>query len=331
MILVPVIGLVQVGDQAIADRYSYSSYIGLFVMAAWGVAEVAGRWKSARIATAAAMAVCLLACMAVTRYQLQYWQNCEALLLHALDLYPRNHIALANLGVLKWERNDHEGAMKEWRASLDVAPQFADVHSNLGLALWYAGKKEEAVAELGEALAIQPNHVAARGNMALVFTQLGHPELAVAQLRAVLQMDPDRYGAASELGRIYMSQGKIREALEMWEYVLQRQPDDVLTLNRAAWFLATSPTASLRDGNRAVALAERAAGLCPSPEPAVLDTLAAAYAEVGRFDDAVNTATEALQLLSKTMPTPFADALRERLQKYRHALPLRDTRADGNQ
>ena len=325
-ILVPVIGLVQVGDQAISDRYSYASYIGLFVMVAWGVAEVARRWRSARIAAAAAAAVGLLVCVGITRHQLQYWQNSDALYLHALDIYPRNHIAHANLGVLKWERNDHEGAVQEWREALDIAPRFADVHSNLGLALWYANKKEEAVAHLQEALAIQPTHVAARGNMALVLRQLGRPDLAVTQLQEVLQLDPDRYGAAAELARIYLTQGKIREALPMWFYVLQWQPNDVLTLNNAAWWLAASPDDTIRNGPLAVQLAEHAAGVCPSPEPIVLDTLAAAYAEVGRFDDAVRVAYMALTVASQKGQSPFTEALRARIKFYSQRKPMRDTR-----
>jgi tetratricopeptide (TPR) repeat protein len=325
-ILVPVIGLVQVGDQAIADRYSYASYIGLFVMVAWSVAELVTRWRSARIATAVVVAVALVACVGKTQHQLQFWQNSEALLLHALELYPRNHIAHANLGVLKWERNDHDGAVKEWREALDIAPQFADVHSNLGLALWYANQRQEALQHLDRALAIQPNHVAARGNLALVFTQLGRPELAVPQLQQVLQLDPDRYGAAGELGRIYMSQGKIREALEMWGYVIQRQPNDVLTLNLAAWWLATSPDDSLRNGTLAVQLAERAVQLCPAPEPAVLDTLAAAYAEAGRYDDAVRAVEMASTVALQKGSSPFTDAMRARRELYRNKKPMRDNR-----
>jgi tetratricopeptide (TPR) repeat protein len=295
-------------------------------MLAWGIAEATRRWRSARIAATVAAVVGLLVCVGITRNQLQYWQNSEALLRHALDIYPTNHIAHANLGVLKWDRNDREGAMKEWRDALAAAPKFADVHSNLGLALWYADKKEEALSHLLEALAIQPTHVAARGNLALIFSQQGRPDLAITQLQQVLQLDPDRIGAAAELGRIYMTQGKIREALGMWFYVLDRQPNDVLTLNDAAWWLATSPDDTIRNGPLAVQMAERAAKVCPGPEPLVLDTVAAAYAEVGRFDDAVRVAYTALTLASQKGQSPFTEALRARVKLYNQKKPMRDVR-----
>ena len=165
----------------------------------------------------------------------------------------------------------------------------------------------------------------------LVLEQLGRLELAEKELRTVLQLDPERAEVAARLGKILMKQGRIREALEMWDTApRQRQPNDVLTLNLAAWYLATSPDAALRNGKQAVEFAERAARLCKSAEPTILDTLAAAYAEAGRFDDAIRTEEKALELPSRKGQDKFDKELRNRLKQYQQGKPFRELRDPGS-
>jgi len=125
---------------------------------------------------------------------------------------------------------------------------------------------------------------------------------------------------------LHHEQGKTAEALVQWRLVLRAQPDDVGVQTQAAWALATSPAVSVRNGEEAVALAERAVRLSGGREPSILDALAAAYAEVGRFPDAVRTAERALDLARQQGNAELAVALDARLALYRSRAPFRETR-----
>jgi spermidine synthase len=145
-----------------------------------------------------------------------------------------------------------------------------------------------------------------------------------------LELEPDHLGARQNLGVALDEQGKTREALEQWRDVLRRQPDQVAILNRCAWILATDPEASIRNGVEATVLAERAVRQIQGRDPAILETLAAAYAESGRFVEAVQTAQTAVNQAEAQGNTALAETLRQRVDLYRAGTPWRAPRNSGD-
>jgi len=257
--LAPVIGIVQVGLQSMADRYTYVPLVGLFIAIVWGAGDAAallprGRWVAAAVGGAA-----LAACGVMTMIQAGYWTD-------SVTLFER---------------------------SIAVTEGNSVMHNNLGGVLWRAGQYDKAAAHFSEAVRINPAYAEARTGLA-----------------AALLGGGDAAGAAREY----------REAL-------RTRPDMLDSMNALAWILATHPDPRVRSGAEAVGLAERAVELAATDEaalPVALDTLAAAYAEVGRFDDAADTVQMALDLVEAThAPAPVA-AIRSHLELYRAKKPCRD-------
>jgi Flp pilus assembly protein TadD len=153
----------------------------------------------------------------------------------------------------------------------------------------------------------------------------GKLDEALAAFQKVLELKPDDPAARHNLGVLLYRHGRISEAIVQWHELLRLQPDNIPILLRLAWTLATSPEASVRNGREAVALAERAARLTRGRDATILDSLAAAYAEAGRFSDAVQTAEQALALASSQNNAAHADALRARIKLYQLGSPYRDT------
>jgi Flp pilus assembly protein TadD len=140
-----------------------------------------------------------------------------------------------------------------------------------------------------------------------------------------LQIHPDNIGARNGLGFIFFKQGRAGEAEAEFRKVLELQSNNVEAQNNLAWILATCPGASLRNGTRAVELAQRANQLSAGSNPAILATLAAAYAEVGSFSQAVATANEALKFVESSTNTIVTDALRAQISCYEKNAPFRDS------
>jgi Tfp pilus assembly protein PilF len=255
--LVPVIGLVQVGIQAMADRYSYIPFIGLFVMAVWGVKDFAGGGRQARLGLGVAATAALAACITVSRPQLRYWRNSEALWRHAADVTTDNHLTNIRLSYILLDEGKIEEAMAHFNREFRVRPNFGD----------------------------------------------GHYQLAVALAR----------------------QGRIRESIAQYREALRFQPDLPDALNNLAWLLATSRDAGNRDGAEAVRLAEHACELTHYQETVLVGTLAAAYAEVGRFDDAIATAQRACALASASGQPDLLKRNQELLALYRAHQPYHET------
>jgi spermidine synthase len=184
-----------------------------------------------------------------------------------------------------------DSAIAHCQKALEIKPDFAEAHCNLGGALFGRGEVDSAIAHYQKALRIRPDLVQARHNLDVIL---------------------------AERERIRKNLAQQREALRL-------QPKDTALLNNIAWMLATNPNASVRNGADAVELTERALKLSGGNQPAILDTLAAAYAEVGRFSEAVATARKALDLATQQNKRPLADALRTRIALYGTGKPYRQT------
>ena len=289
--LVPVIGLVQVGEQAMADRYTYVPLIGVFVMGVWGLGELVGGRQWVRMGAAGLAGLVLMGCMVCTRSQVGHWENGVRLFKHALE----------------------------------VTRGSALVHNNLGVALMGRGRIEEAIAHYQEALRLRPGYATAHNNLGLAFLERGRPVEAIAQYRKALVIEPENAALHTNLGDALMAQGEAKEALVHFQEALRIEPNDPRPYNNLAWIRATHPDPRLRDGKEAVDLAERACGLWGGNHPNLLDTLAAAYAEEGRFVEAVATAEKALA--ASTGLNDLASEIEGRLEGYKAGRPFRESRA----
>lgn len=424
--LVPVIGLVKVGVQSIADRYLYIPSIGLFVLLAWGVADLTAGWARRTLPLAAGAAAVLTACALATGRQLLYWLDTESLFRHTLAVTQGNYLACNSLGFFFAQQGQHGLAKQCYQSAIEIAPNYAgarnnlgatlvhqqqyeeaiatlegalsidpqsaETHSNLGAALFCVGKTGEAIEHLRQAIHLKPEHalahfnlgnallernqwaeaaeefrltialnpryVEAHQNLALALAKQGKPDEAVAQFREVLRLQPNHQPAWVQVGLARVKQGRLAEAVEAFSAAVRLKPDDPEAqchlaaalaaqhqageavahyrealkllpnfpeaLNNLAWILAAHPDPAVRNGGEAIDLAERACKLTDYKQPLMVGTLAAAYAEAGRFAEAVTAAEKARILAEHANQMELADRNRALLELYRSGQPARD-------
>jgi protein O-mannosyl-transferase len=289
-VLVPMIGIVQAGDQAMADRFAYVPLIGLFIMVAWGGADLAAGRGGRDIGMKAASVLALVACVLLTSRQLPHWQNTVALFRHALAVTPDNAIARLVLGA----------------------------------GLQSQGQKEQALAEYRAAVALEPSVTRAYYNMAVLLQTQGKWAEAAEQHELFLRGNPAHYDSHFYLAEILQRLDRGKEAVSHLREALRIKPDAVEALNNLAWALATSHDSEVRNGAEAVRLAERACELTRYETIMLVGTLAAAYAEAGRFADAVTAAEQACALASKANDSALLGKNQELLQLYRAGRPYHE-------
>jgi tetratricopeptide (TPR) repeat protein len=240
----------------------------------------------------------------------------------ALRIIPDFAGAHYNLGTALLQKDNVDEAIAHFQMVLQIKPDFAEAHYNLGNALLKMGKVDEAISHFQKALQIIPDYAKAHNNLGTALLQKGKVDEAISHFQKALQIIPDYAKAHNNLGNALLQKGKVDEAISHYQKALQINPDYAEAQNNLAWVLATCPQASLRNGNKAVELALRANQLAGDGNPAVLGTLAAAYAEAGRFPEAVATAQRALQLAGTQSNTGLADVLRSQMKLYQAGLPF---------
>lgn len=383
--LVPVIGLVQVGDQAWADRYTYLPLIGLFLIVVWGISDVVRQPQVlAGFATAAGLAL-----LAGTALQLRYWQNTRILFTHAAKAVPNNYMAITMLGSLLAKDNKLDEAITHYRTALQLKPDYPEAHFFLGNAFDQQGKLDEAIAEYQKALwfkpATEPAHVllgialgkkgqseeaaahflgaikfnpdsaVAHNNLARIRHTQGRLDDAIVHYTIAVKVDPNLAQAHNNLGVILLQKGRLaegtaalreslrlnstnaetqvnlafalnqqnqwaeatdlfaksvtpsdrnpnalyqfglalyhmgktREAMSHYASALLIQSDFAESLDGLAWILCTSTNSDFRNAAQSLGMAQRACELTDHRNPRYLRTLSAAYAECGRFEEAI--------------------------------------------
>lgn len=208
-------------------------------------------------------------------------------------------------------------AIRHYAESLRLNPEQPTVHYGLANILMDMNKLDEAVTHYNEALSLKPDYLEAQSNLANALAKQGKLREAIEQWERLVQVNPAELVLHSNLGTAYRRLGQFDRAIEHWEQVLRLKPDYVSVLNKLSWFLATCSDASYRDPIRAVEIAERGCKLTAYRNPKLLDSLAAAYAGVGRFDEAVGTAERALQVAQLLGARELAAGIGKRLQMYR--------------
>jgi Flp pilus assembly protein TadD len=318
--LVPVIGIIQVGDQSMADRYTYFPLIGLFVALVWTATAIAsgGRYRPAAL-PAVGVGV-LLVCAIVTRQQVRLWRNSETLFLHATEVTRGNYVAHNGLGLHYFKQGRVDEAVRQYAAALQMNPLYDAAHSNLGRALADQRRYDEAVTHFETALSLRPDDVKTRNNLGNVLAQQGRHEEAVREFEEALRLNPDHVTAHNNVAISYKKLGRIGEAIAHYREAIRLQPDSIEALNNLAWLLAAHPDTQFRNGAEAVQLATRACELTKYQIPVALTTLAAAYAETGQFQTAISFAERA-QELAKGGQGALAERLSAMLEAFRAGHP----------
>jgi tetratricopeptide (TPR) repeat protein len=284
--MVPVIGMVQVGEQAMADRYTYLPLIGPVISVVW----LAGKWlRRPRYQLPLAMA-CAAGLAALTVHQLNYWQNSILLFSHCIAVTGANPSAEFCLASGLKNAGETNAAMTHYRIALALNPSDNQARDQIGLLLMTGGHWTEAETLFDEVLSREPGDCTAHAALGEILPQLGRPSEAITHLEAALRSKPDGPEA----------------------------------LNNLAWMLATGPEGDLRNGPRAVELAERACELTHYQKTIYPGTLAAAYAEAGRFDDAMAAAQKAIALAQENGEKDLLQKNQELLERYRRHQTARE-------
>ena len=294
--LVPVIGLVQVGWQGHADRYTYLPQIGLYIALTWAIADLTASWRHQGLALGVLGSVIIGALTSTAWTQTAYWRNSETLFMHALAVTGKNDVAENNLGIVFLEKGQLDEAISRLQAAVDLRPENGPAHNNLAKALLQKGRLPEAMAHYRKFLDIEPANVEAHNIVGTALVQQGH----------------------------------IREAIEQWQDALENEPENGNAASNLAWVFATCPEDSLRDGPRAVELAEKALRISSGKIPMIFRIVAAAYAENGQFAQAIESAHRGAQLANAQGNTALSSELQSNIVLYESGRPLRDPTLTNN-
>ena len=424
--LIPVLGLVQVGLQAHADRYTYLPQIGVYLLLTWAVADLTRSWRARQAILGTAAGLLILVSMSIAWKQASYWSNSERVWTHALDVTQNNDVAerglgtallklgrvdeaithdrealrlrpgdpdlLTNLANALVQKKDFAEAIEHYHAVVALRPNDSEARLNLGKALLQSGVRDEGLAELREALRIRPNDSdasyslgsafleqgeldqaiayfrkatesdakshPAHYNLAIALSRKGQLDEAIAEFRETLRLQPQHADAYNNLAIALLKKGQIEDAIAAWTKALQLEPknadmhnnlavallqtgrgpaavaewqetlrldpDKIGTQITLAWILSTSPEAGMRDGTKALELAQRADQISGGRNLMVFRVQAAAYAEIGRFPDAINVAQEGAQRAETEGQSALAQLLQDDLALYEKGVPLRD-------
>ena len=355
--LVPVIGLVQVGLHALADRYTYVPLTGLFIIIAWGIPDILARLRYRRVFLTLSGIVLLSVLGAVTWRQTGYWRNNTTLYTHSIAVVRNNWWAHFRLGMALHGQNKLNEAINHYTAALRFKPSFPAAHKHLGDALAGQGKLDGAVKHYAEAVRLRSDFAEAHESLGETFIKQQRFEGAIAQFIAALRIEPDSANTHNGLGyalahqdkldeairhysrslqlnpdqpevhnnlaALFFKLGKFDKAIVNWTKVVKLKPDSLGALNNLAWLLAATDKLAYQNPTRAVEFARRACELTDYKHPELLDTLAAAYAAAGRFEEATETAEKAIELAVSAGRKDLAAEIQDRLQSYRAGQPYR--------
>jgi tetratricopeptide (TPR) repeat protein len=321
--LVPVIGLVQAHVQALADRFAYVPAIGVFVMAVWAAAEWIARWPEQRGFQVGLAAAALGGCVVMTSLQLRHWRNSVTLLQRVVQVEPGSPVARVMLGNALFERRRLDGALREYQAALRLRPDYPEASLRAGVALTEEGRLADAMPYLLKAVQLAPGWPEAQRRLALAWLRQGRVPEARAAYQKLVPLMPATAEGWRDLADMLAEGQQFAGALHYYCEALRLKPDFEPALNNLAMLRASCPQPEFRDGRQAVQLAERACELSGRRNPSFLGTLAAAYAEAGRFGDAVKTMQEALALARASGADDLLAIQTQMLRQFRAGKPYR--------
>ncbi len=219
--LVPVIGLVQVGAQAMADRYTYVPLIGLFIMAAWGVPELLAKYRFQRTVLATLATILLVTLTLVSKRQVRHWQNSLTLFQHAVEVTADNYVAHDSLGNALAQQGMLDQATVHYRESLRIKPNLVNTHNNLGVALLQQGEINRAMAQYYQALRLKPDSAETHNNLGVALFTVGQLDQAIGHYLTAIKLDPNFGKAHNNLGNALARKGKLDEAISQYSKALE--------------------------------------------------------------------------------------------------------------
>ena len=233
--LIPMIGIVQVGSQVRADRYTYLPQIGLYILCAWGAMELFHQWRRSRVILAGAAFLILTALITRSYFQTSVWRDSETLWRHATAVTSNNYIAANNLAQVLFESGRFDEAIAECQEALKIKPDLAAAHNNLGAALIRNSQAggtdlpqnsiDEAIGHYRTALQIKPDFIQARGNLGNALLQKGQVDEAIAQFQKALEVDPQYAEAEFSLGKAFWQKREVNKAITHYQKAVEIRPD----------------------------------------------------------------------------------------------------------
>jgi len=328
--LIPVVGLVQSGAQAYADRYSYIPYIGLFIVIAWGLPELLSKWPQRKITLGLSMVIVLIPLGICAHRQVSYWNNNFTLFSHAIEVTQNNYLAHNNLGVAYGKLSRWQDEVEAYKQTIRIKPDYAKAHNNLGAVYYSVGRYQDAVEAYKQAIRVKPDYAEAHHNLGVTYYKLGRYQDAIESLKQVIRIKPDYAEAYSNLGLVMQAQGnydeaiknfsrvaqlqpyeikplndianalissgKLNDAVEQLRRIIKMRPDTAASLNTLALLIVNHPEIKGHDANEAVRLARRACELTNYRNAVFLKTLAIVYSSAGRYSEAADTAEAVLNI-----------------------------------
>lgn len=348
--LVPAIGLVQVGSQSMADRYTYLPAIGIFLALVCAIPPWALLSPNTRRGLDLLAVITLGGCLVMTHVQIAYWHDSFALFQHAIDVTENNSLAHYNLGQAlssagKWNEAiaHYQEAIRieptnpkaynnlglslaatgQWKEAVDLYqhaikldPDNSEAYFNCGLALKEIGQLDEAIIYQQNHLRLQPNHAEANCALGELLIFKGHFSEAKTQFQEAIRKNPNLAAAHLRLGMVLAREENALEAINHYREAVRSNPDGIEALNNLAWMLATDSHPQFRNGPEAVKAAEHAARVSHGSQAFILGTLAASYAEAGRFNDAIATAKQAISVAKVNSQSELATRNQQLLALY---------------
>jgi protein O-mannosyl-transferase len=321
--LLPVIGLVQVGSQALADRYTYFPLIGIFLAVSFSMQSLAERFPFLTKGLVAMAILILVLCVAVTEKQLTYWHDSESLFSRALEV-DQSETAHIGMGNALQEKNRISDAMSEFIMAWRINPDSLLANINIAAILVEQNKLEKSVIYYQRVVPQNNWLPLADDNYGRVLVRLKRYDEAIKQFAAASEIDPLNAKPHLLTGQVLLQEGREAEAVKEFEQAVKLEPQNVDTLLLLASILSSSENSQVRNGEEARKLASQADQLAHD-RVEVLDVLAMCDAEVGKFGDSVLIQEHEIELLKAAGQTDGLDVLQKRLELYKKRQPWRQS------
>jgi Flp pilus assembly protein TadD len=325
--LFPVMGFINIYFMRysfVCDHWVYLSSLGLFALAGASVVKFGENLRFASAGAVFAAVILPILCLLTWRQSGMY-KDIETLYATTLSRNPQCAMAHNNLGMLQLQKHQVAEAKAHFERALEIEPTHASAHNNLGIILLQSGHPDEAKAHFEKALEFDPTYAKAESNLGMIYLHRGQLAEARSHLEKAIQLMPNFADARLNLSTVLMRQGHTEDALRHLERLIELQPNHAYALITLASILATAPEPNLRNGALAVQVAEKADKLTNSQQPMFRMTLATAYAEAGRFAEAIATAQPVLDWAHEQRDAGTAALLQQQISLYRAGKPYRQT------
>jgi tetratricopeptide (TPR) repeat protein len=224
--LVPVIGFVQVGAQAMADRYTYLPSIGIFIIAGWGASEVGARWRYRGTVLGVCAGIVLADLLICTRLQVRYWQDNFKLFGHSVAVTENNFLMHDSYGGALFEKGQLDESITQFREALRINPEYLGAKRNIGIVFLKQGKIDESIKVLTEVVNSKGDRPKAHNYLGLAYAEKGELDTAIQHYKEAIRLKPDYVEAIANLGIALKEQGQVTEAIKEWERALLLNPDE---------------------------------------------------------------------------------------------------------